>query len=325
MTALDPASGTPGSPGDAAIEFWLRLTSGEASDADLRACAAWRAADPSHEQAWARLAQGVAQSAGQLDEVLKGDRGRLRRTLERPSRRRVLLSAAGLLGVAAGGGWMANRITPLANLVADLGTATGERRRYTLPDGSALMLDARSRVDLDFAEGARIVRLLEGAVAVQPRAGLGAPFVIVTPHGHVSSTGAGSMVRLQMAHTLAVALQSSVEIVTRSRERLSLVAGQGARYGADWIDAPNPALQAAAAWRDGWLEAHDMPLGEVIAALGQYRAGILQVSEAAAAVRVSGLFPLDDTDRALSALVHTVPISVTRHTRWYTRIALREA
>jgi transmembrane sensor len=40
---------------------------------------------------------------------------------------------------------------------------------------------------------------------------------------------------------------------------------------------------------------------------------------------VSGLYPLDDTDRALSALEHTLPITVSRYTRWLTLIDVRPA
>ncbi len=310
--------------GDRAIGFWLKLTSGEATEADRAACAAWRAADPAHERAWARLQQGLSQSVGRLESVMKPEHHALRRTLVRPARRRVLLNAAALAGAAAAGGWAANRVSPLANLTADLGTATGERRVFTLPDGSLLTLDARSRVDLDFTADARSVRLLEGALAVQPRAGLAALFAVHTPHGQVRSAGAGCMVRLEGQASLAVALQSRIEVLPREAASLTLAMGQGVRFGAAWADRPEP-MEDAASWRDGWLKARDQPLGEIAAALGRYRTGVLRVSPQAARLAVSGLYPLDDTDRALSALEHTLPITVSRYTRWLTLIDVRPA
>lgn len=310
----------PAETGDRAIGFWLKLTSGDATDADRAACAAWRAADPAHEHAWVRLQQGLTQSVGRLDTVLKNRHDTLRQALVRPARRRVLLGAAGLAGAAASGAWVANRVTPLANLTADLGTATGERRQVTLPDGSLLTLDARSRVDLDFAAGARTVHLREGAVIALPRAALAAVFSVRTRHGDVRSTGATYMVRQEAHASQAVALGDGIDIVTRGARRLTLAAGQGARYGNDWIDAPAAGQEGAAAWRTGWLQVRDQPLGDVIAALGRYRAGVLRVSPQAAALEVSGSYPLDDTDRALSALVHTLPLSVRRYTRWLTLI-----
>lgn len=310
--------------GDRAIGFWLKLTSGEATDADRMACAAWRAADPAHERAWARLQQGLNQSVGRLESVMKNENHALRRTLVRPARRRVLLNAAALAGAAAAGGWVANRVTPLGNLMADLGTATGERRAFTLPDGSLLTLDARSRVDLDFTADARSVRLLEGALVVQPRAGLPTLFAVHTPHGQIRSAGAGCMVRLEQQASLAVALQSSVEVLPRAASSLALASGQGVRFGDAWADRPLP-MEDAASWRDGWLKARDQPLGEIVAGLGRYRTGLLRVSPEAARLAVSGLYPLDDTDRALSALEHTLPITVSRYTRWLTVIDVRSA
>ncbi|SIT06082.1 FecR domain-containing protein [Achromobacter sp. MFA1 R4] len=310
--------------GERAIGFWLKLTSGEATDADHAACAAWRAADPAHERAWARLQQGLSQSVGRLETVMKNEHHALRRTLVRPARRRVLLNVAGLAGAAAAGGWAANRHSPLGNLTADLGTATGERRTFTLPDGSLLTLDARSRVDLDFTADARRVRLLEGALVLQPRAGLSALLSVHTPHGQVRSAGAGCMVRLEHEASLAVALQSSVEILPRKASPLALAMAQGARFGDGWVDRPAP-MEDAASWREGWLTARDQPLGEIAAALGSYRTGVLRVSPQAARLAVSGLYPLDDPERALSALEHTLPITVSRYTRWLTLIDLRRA
>ncbi|KNY09744.1 iron dicitrate transport regulator FecR [Achromobacter piechaudii] len=309
---------------DRAIGFWLKLTSGEATDADHSACAAWRAADPAHERAWAQLQQGLSNSVGRLEAVMKNKHHALRRTLVRPMRRRMLLNAAGLVGAAAAGAWVANRVSPLSNLVADLGTATGERREFTLPDGSLLTLDARSRVDLEFTAQTRSVCLLEGALAVQPRTGLPALFNVHTPHGQVRSAGAGFMVRLETQASVAVALQDSIEVLPREAERLTLAFGQGVRFGDAWADRPQP-MEDAASWREGWLKARDQPLGEIAAALGRYRPGLLRVSPRASALAVSGLYPLDDTDRALSALEHTLPVTVSRYTRWLTLIDVRQA
>jgi transmembrane sensor len=63
------------------------------------------------------------------------------------------------------------------------------------------------------------------------------------------------------------------------------------------------------------LEAHDLPLGEVVQALRAYRAGFIRVAPRAAALHVYGTFSLDDTDRALAALAETLPIAVNVYQR----------
>jgi transmembrane sensor len=46
------------------------------------------------------------------------------------------------------------------------------------------------------------------------------------------------------------------------------------------------------------------------------------MSPQAARLRVTGLFPLDDGDRALEALGNTLPIRLQRLGRWYVMIDL---
>lgn len=65
----------------------------------------------------------------------------------------------------------------------------------------------------------------------------------------------------------------------------------------------------------------------MVDALARYRSGWIRVSAAASRLRVSGLFPLDDTERALEALRHTQPITLRRFGAWLVMIdvAARQA
>ncbi|MNF09808.1 fec operon regulator FecR [compost metagenome] len=56
-----------------------------------------------------------------------------------------------------------------------------------------------------------------------------------------------------------------------------------------------------------------MALGEVIDALRPYRDGVLRISEAAAKLRVFGVFPLDDSERSLQSLAQVLPITLSRY------------
>jgi transmembrane sensor len=308
-----------GTAGNDAIAWWLKLSSGEASEQDQRDCDAWRGAAAENEQAWQRLQQGLAQSVGRLEPTLAQRGSSLRASLVRPARRRVLLSTAAVAGTACGA-WLLNRQIPLANLAADLSTDTAQRRDFALPDGSVLTLDARSRADIDFSAGQRTIHLLAGAVIAQPQANRTTPLIINTRHGEVGSQGAPAMVRLEEQATLVVALGNTLQVRPQGQRQHLLQAGQGTRFGPDWINPPDQALRPAASWRDGLLEMHDRPLAEFVAALQPYQAGLLQVSAAASRIRISGLYPLDDTERALSALLHTTPIVLKRYTRWFTLI-----
>ena len=61
----------------------------------------------------------------------------------------------------------------------------------------------------------------------------------------------------------------------------------------------------------------DMPLRALLAELGRYRRGLLACSDAVAGLRVSGTFPLADTDRALSVITEAFPLRQRRLTDYW--------
>ena len=83
------------------------------------------------------------------------------------------------------------------------------------------------------------------------------------------------------------------------------------------IGAPRPASPLQAAWVDGMIEARDMPLADFLAELARHRRGHLGCADGVAGLRVSGTFPLADTDQILLALAATLPIRVRRLTPYW--------
>ncbi|WYX12355.1 hypothetical protein WJ978_13795 [Achromobacter xylosoxidans] len=58
------------------------------------------------------------------------------------------------------------------------------------------------------------------------------------------------------------------------------------------------------------LLADGQALGDVVAELARYRRGVVRCDPAVARLRVSGTFPLADTDRALAMLAATYPVAI---------------
>ena len=183
-----------------------------------------------------------------------------------------------------------------------------------LSDGSQLLLDARSRVNLDFTPAYRQVRLLDGAVTVSVAPDARRPFLVQTAEGTVRALGTRYMVRQQAQRTVVVVHEHEVEVETMSGAHGTVRAGTGARFDALRMDTPRAELMAEAAWEAGWIDVRGRPLAEVIAALRPYRSGSLRISMAAGGLPVSGHFPLDDTDAALRSLQESMPIHIRRYT-----------
>lgn len=306
-----------------ALDWMLVQRSGRMTATQQEAFAQWLASDSRHADVWqrlqARLAQPLAglkaleqRAPGQLDEA--------RRLLLVPRRRRAVQ-----LGLVLGAGALAaallERQVPLAGLLADFSTGTGERRRFTLDDGSAITLNARSAADR-LGDGARGCVLRSGEALVEAVAGA-LPFALRTAHGSVRTAQARFVVRTDGAASDITVLQQSVQCLAADGSLRLLAAGESLRLTATGPQ-PLPAGEAPDAdWLGGWLVAEDLPLARVVERLQPYRAGVLQVAASAASLRVQGSFPLDDTERALRALEETLPLQVRRFGPLLTRIERR--
>lgn len=320
-----------------AIDWMVELRSGAVDETQRAAFAAWLAADARHLHAWQSLGgaldatfghasagQGRA-SGARTDAVANAIQ---QASVLSARRRRVLRAALGVAGLGLGSSWVARSSGLLADWRADLHTATGERKTFTLADGSRLQLDARSSVDVRFSDGLRLVQLRQGQLRAEVFADA-APFVVRTEHADIRALGTQFMVRQEEARSQAVALRDGLEVSTRlaaPAQREILAQGQGA-----WIDgtqitrlAGTGLTTAASAWTHGLLHAEDQRLDEVLAALKPYRLGYIRVSPEAARLRVTGIFGLDDSDAALQALAETLPIDVHRHSGgWLVRVERR--
>ncbi|MGV2834146.1 hypothetical protein ACNPOQ_10385, partial [Pseudomonas shirazensis] len=77
------------------------------------------------------------------------------------------------------------------------------------------------------------------------------------------------------------------------------------------------------AWVDGMLVAAQMRLADFLDELSRYRHGRLSCSEQVANLRISGSYPLDDSERILQMLEVALPVSVRRFTRYWVTVERR--
>lgn len=73
------------------------------------------------------------------------------------------------------------------------------------------------------------------------------------------------------------------------------------------------------------LVVENQRLGDLLDQLGEYRTGYLGVDPSIADLRISGSFPLRDSDLALAALPPSLPVAIERHTDWWVRVVPRSA
>ena len=312
---------------DEAAEWLMRLHDSGATDADRAACERWRQADPQHALAWER-AERLLGKLGGLPAALAMpalDRPRSHRA----QRRATVARLAALLAVAPASwlAWQAWYAADQRGWGADLRTATGERRTEHLADGSRLLLDTASAVDIRFDGALRLLTLRQGAISIETAADTATPhrpFVVDTAHGRLRALGTRFTVRQEGGRAdggpvrLAVT-EGAVEVTLRGAASPALVvqAGQQTVLRAGEVTAPQPLQPEATAWTHGMLMADAMPLAAFCAELSRYRPGLLQCAPEVRALRVSGSFPLGDTDRTLTMLASTYPVDVQTRMRGY--------
>ena len=327
MTPIGDTGGPGRIPTDArreAIAWYARLCSGEATDADRDAWQAWYHAHPDHRQAWRpfetlqatfdRLPGAVASSTLQT----------ARRNRRRVLRSVVVLAGGGTLAAALAGGswWLAGG--GLRVWLADYRTGPGVQRTIALADGSQLTINTRTAVDVSFDGDQRRILLREGEILVQTaRAMTGTrdsrPFVVETVHGRILALGTRFTVRSDPGHTVVSVLDEAVEVhaAVPAGPGLRLEAGQQLRFDRTQLGPVQPAQALFADWARGSLVVDGWRLEDVVRELARYRRGHLACDPAIADLRISGAFPITDTDKALAVITRAFPVRTSRLTRFW--------
>ena len=314
MTLPVTPAALPDDPVEQAIAWAVRLQMHGATPDALHSLQRWRDADPDHEQAWQRIASIGTQLSGLAPEA---SRATLDASLARRRQRRQALKVLAGIGFAGTATWFA------IDARADYRTGTGQRLAVRLPDGSLLHLNAGTAVRLRFDGAQRLLTLLHGEIAITTQADpQRRPFLVDTGEARMLALGTRFTVR-RLAGTGATLTRLAVQehkvrlqAAARAARPVLVQAGDsvltdGARI---WRE---PAHADPAAWLDGVIAARDMPLGQLVAELARHRHGLLLCDADIAHLPVSGVFQLDDPERALRVLLQTQPIVAVYRTRFW--------
>lgn len=337
-----PVGDIPADVLDQAIAWVVKLGANPADasgQARMRSeLAAWRAANPRHDEAWREL-----QSAEQVFQDLPPAPAFIaRRTLDvaaqqrvRTAERRKTLRRLGQGGLGVVLGALALRHLPWQEWGQDLGadhvTEAGEHRDVELPDGTRLKLNTDTAVSVRFTPDNRIVQLHHGEIFVSTGhdaaqadgPGRKRPFWVHTDTTRLQALGTEFIVHQMPEQTRLQVTEGRVAIHPSAESSSPTAVAQAGE--AFLIDAEGRVTQApgategldATSWLDEALVVKQMRLDEVVAELGRYRQGWLHCDPAVAGLKVSGVFQTEDTDLALEALTRALPVKIKRRTRYW--------
>lgn len=309
----------------AAADWYVRLTSGNASQADHQAWRQWQGERSENADAWQRV-EAVTGKFGSIPPAI--GMAALNHASAGPhsSGRRRALKQLGLLIAAGAAGGLAHRQEPWAEVLADYSTGIGEHREIVLADGTHLYLNTATSIDVSFDADRRSIKLIKGEVLIQTgheQSSRYRPFVLTTHHGAVTALGTRFSARRFDDYSRVSVFEHAVEIVPKLNEsaRLILREGEALAFDATAMLTRSVADTTSVAWSQGFLVVDQMPLSEFLAELARYRHGVLRCDPAIARLSISGSFPLGDTDAALAALTDIFPVRVDTFTRYWISVS----
>lgn len=329
--AHDPA--VAGEPSRAvlreAAQWLVRLHSSDAGPEDWQALARWRAQDAAHEQAWQR-AERLSRTLGAVPAGLGLP---VLNRAHRGVNRRAALRVLAFVGVAPATAYLGWRHLPWQPWAAEHRTATGEQRTVPLADGSQLLLNTATAVDVTWDMAWDVpqprVRLHAGELLVTTapdvsgaRPAGARSFQVETPQGVLralgTQLGTRFAVRLGEAGETRVAVaRGALEVAPLQGLARELRAGAQCHITATAVSTPSPLGEQALAWAQGVLFADNLRLDAFARELSRYRPGLLHCDPAVAGLRISGAFQLRNTDQALAMVAATLPVQVVARTRYW--------
>ncbi|CAH1904003.1 Iron uptake regulator [Candidatus Nitrotoga sp. HW29] len=317
-----------------AVEWLVELQSGDVSTATRHNLQHWLSLHPDHERAW----QHIEAVNGQLRSVVSPMASAIAHATLVPRRsvkRREMIKTLAVLLFAGGTTLVAKDSITWREWTADAHTGVGEQRTVTLADGTIVTLNTDSAINIRFSTTERRVLLVKGEILVNTGKdtdhndssgignGLSRPFLIETAQGELQPLGTRFVVRQQTDASRIDVFEGAVDIRPHNGVGATRIlrAGEQTRFTRNVINEPTVIVSDTdTAWIDGMLVASGMRLADFLAELSRHRPGRLSCDPAIAELRVSGSYPLADTDRILDILRTTLPVKIHFLTRYWVTV-----
>jgi transmembrane sensor len=296
-----------------AERWYARLKAPDCSASERREFQRWRAA-PEHGAAFAdteKLWESLSQLSGRPDfEQLS--QHVLAETAARPHWRGQPFAIAASAAIALIGGgvfiWAQHREPPGVVYA----TKSGERSIVKLADGSQLVLNYATELDVRLDENARRVTLHKGEALFTVAHDSTRPFKVVAGDGVVTALGTRFEIRREDQHVTVTLSEGRVSLDRQvDQEHLQLEPGEQVGYQVDAPELHQRTVDAevVTSWSTGRLRFRSTPLSEALEEVNRYSTTQIRIVDPTlAAIPIAGTFEIGDTTSVVSALTALWPI-----------------
>ncbi len=198
-------------------------------------------------------------------------------------------------------------------------TSIGEQQIIKLQDGSVMYLNTQSRVEVDYSDAARDIRLTRGEALFTVAPDAARPFRVSTSVAVVQAVGTEFNVYRHRTKTAIAVLKGRVQVSNRrvsTQQPLPVDAGQAATVASDGQITKEKVtdIQNAVAWRERRLVFRERLLGDIVLEFNRYNAAPRIRIEGADATtrRYSGIFDAYDPESLAQVLSVDEDLAIER-------------
>lgn len=300
-----------------AIEWFSKLRSPEATDADRQRHREWLASSVVHREAyqeiedrWFRL---EAHAPWAQVEIRRLERS-AHQALER--RWRLWLAWAIPLCLVAAV-LVLFRLNDFPSMSERFVTAKGEQRRVVLSDGSRLHINSASTLEVKIDRHIREVYLQRGEGLFDVAHDTDRPFVVHVNNSKVVAVGTRFSVYYEDGEVAVTVLEGKVAVLPQDaslpnlrvpgevieRDRQALIDDKGEIRQLQVVDSAT-----LTSWDSGMLVFEETPLRQVVRQLSRYVEGEIQVAASVPDYSVTGTFRISDRETMLRVLSEAIPV-----------------
>jgi transmembrane sensor len=302
-----------------ASEWLVRLREEPNSEDLLNEWLRWREAEPANAAAYDRMCNLWHQFDQANPEEKDTERNSNQVNTRSPRKRwraGIAALAAGCAAVACAV-WLAAPRQDYSNPP----TAARENRSSVLPDGTAVVLGARTSVAVNFSPKTRLLQLSHGEAFFKVKADPTRPFTVRAGSLDVTAVGTAFDVNHQESRIVVTVQEGLVAIkptaALRGTAAASWRVGSGSQFVYSEVDATATLsavdTSAALAWREGRLEYTRAPLSAVIADVNRYSEHRVELEDPrVGALTFTGTVFTDSISDWVSALPGALPLIIDR-------------
>jgi|TARA_R110002012_G_scaffold114559_4_gene261346 transmembrane sensor len=325
-----------------ASEWIARMERGELTASDKTELNAWLAISPEHEKQLKRLAQ----LWDKMSEI--GQRSsHQQRTTEKEKKRSFFgQKFAELSYKTAAFAALVLAIPIIFYLQGSLENASkndqyftkiGEQKSIILTDGSELLLNTNSIVEVNYTRKQRNITLFQGEANFDVAPDKSRPFTVKAGTGDVRALGTNFSVRLEgnsvnvlVSHgTVRVRANDNIDATHHAnnpahQDKNQVIVSAGNNVVFDDIEVESVEQESDKSiakklyWRKGFLSFDDEPLSDVVAELSRYtKLNIVIADKSIQAMKVGGFYPIDNLETVFTTLELNLGLNVKKMSGGY--------